>query len=126
MTDEPLPALKPCPCCAGKLELHDNDWCEPVMWNAWCPGCGLHFKSFIEKREAIEAANRRSAGSEVREALTRLLGNAREAVSALDFAFEQGALNNETIKRLYVDPWGMLRDFKAAVDEAERALRGPR
>ncbi len=34
----------------------------------------------------------------------------------LHFAFELGALDDDTIKELTVDPWGLFNDFNAAVN----------
>lgn len=47
--------------------------------------------------------------------LRDLLLSADEAERCLRFAFQDGALDKEIVITLYPDPFGMLRDFQAAL-----------
>lgn len=78
MTDTPSPtaraeALKPCPACNRPLDLHENDWCDPPEWHAYCSGCGLHFRASSVKETAIAYANNRPALDAAREMVTELV-----------------------------------------------------
>lgn len=83
-------------------------------------------RMMVERAEAadeIERLRARAGRSTAPSAV--VLASLKEAVAILDFAFEQGALSDDQIMGLYVDPWGALRDMKAALAQAESGKPTP-
>lgn len=61
----------------------------------------------------------------IEDATQTLLGAAKEARTILDRAFNEGALDDETIWGLYPDPYGMLKDLKTSIDIFEAVNTRP-
>ena len=57
-----LPALKPCPFCGGKLTIERGCYSKKYWSECNSDGCpmSLQYGSFVQKLEAIAAANRRA------------------------------------------------------------------
>lgn len=60
----------------------------------------------------------RLANAHLIAAAPELLEALDEAIEILVFAFEKGALSDDLIKQLCIDPWGRLNDMKSAAQKA--------
>ena len=118
MTDTPL---KPCPFCGSGVEISTWDGGETGGYLVECMndvcaadpfpnGNSLGSLSIrgTDREKIVQKWNTRPGEDALVEAL-------KETVRVLTFAFEEGALPEDIVMGLCVDPYGMLKDARAAL-----------
>lgn len=73
----------------------------------------------IFKNRLYKTEHALDSGNPLNAAAPDLLRSAKEVESILKFAFEDGALDKNTIMGLCVDPYGALHDLRAAIAKSQ-------
>lgn len=94
---------------ADEIECGHCDSREPCFDGSSMAGYPCQHPTLSARRARI---NKRV---EWLQKMQALIGSAEEAERLLTFAFEDGALPNETVLGLCVDPYGLLRDLRLAL-----------